>query len=279
VSGTKITCDLPLTGVPSGVYDLFVKQNGCIFDLPAALSVAAAQFVNGGFEEPAAALNCGPPPQIVGGMPTGWVADVGLFRDGNAPVPPTCPSPAGGNYGSMSSSATGTLRAWQTLKVQPGQSYTFSGYFSGSADCTILLLDGNAEGTVLNSTPVFTGGDGGAWKQGSVSANAVSEIMTVMWRIDNATPSTPGGHADGLEFKSNCHAIWADADSDGDVDMLDFAAWQRCVTNPSATASSGEAYCSCFDRVAPFNQIDDADFYSFQYCASGPGIAWTDCNP
>lgn len=278
VSSTKLTCDFDLTGVPGGRYDVFVKQGGCIETLPQAVTVVAAEFINGDFELPEAPQNCGPPyPQPVGGLPTGWSADIGLSRDGNAPVPPSCPSPAGGHYGSMSNADVGTMRAWQTVRVIPGQPYRFSGQFAGSADCVISLLNGDENGTVLQSTTVYTGGSG-SWVPGSVVATATSDIMTVMWEIRNATPSSPGGHADGLSFGTDCPLNWADADEDGDVDMDDFAAWQRCV---SITGSIPEdlPYCRCMDRAAPYGRIDLQDFPAFSQCVSGPGIPWTGCAP
>ncbi|MBI4579631.1 MAG: hypothetical protein HY718_08020, partial [Planctomycetes bacterium] len=220
--------------------------------------------------------NCGPPPAVIGGVPTGWSTDTNMSREGNAPLPPSCPSPAGGHYGTMSSGEGGTLRAWQTIQAQQGGSYTFSGYFAGSADCTIALLNGDENGTVLNSTAVFTGGDGGTWHQASVTATATSSVMTVMWRIDNATPEGPGGHADGLQLSSNCHTVWADADDDGDVDMIDFAEWQRCYS-PVVDLPAEPGYCACFDRAAPFGRIDDVDLTPFLNCVSGSAIPVASC--
>ena len=280
LSPNQITCSFDLTGAPSGKYVLRVKQGGCSATIPAdnpgAFLVVAAEFVNGGFEDPGADLNCGPPPVPTGGLPTGWNSDANLIRDGNAPVPPSCPSPADGHYGSMSR-AGGTLNAWQTVKVLPGQQYTFSGQFAGSADCIIRLLDGDELGMVLASSPVFTDGDGGAWQPASVAATALSEVMTVMWTIENTTAGAPGGHADGLTLTSSCHPIWADYDDDNDVDMDDFSMLQRCLT--TAGTEPIDPYCRCFDRAAPAGTIDDRDIPLFTLCASGPNIPWTTCAP
>jgi len=159
--------------------------------------------------------------------------------------------------------------------VVPGQPYTFSGGFGGAADCVISLLDGDEFGSVLQSQTVYTDGSGGAWLHGSVTAIAVSQVMTVVWEIQNASMGAPGGHADGLSFGSDCPLNWADTDGDGDVDMDDFAQWQRCVT------ISGEVpdECRCLDRVAPYGKIDLADFPAFAHCVSGPNIPWTGCEP
>ncbi len=275
VTPSQITCMFDLTGASSGRYDVIVKQGGCIASQPGvSVLVAAAAFVNGSFEEPTATLDCGPPPVIVGGIPTGWNSDAGLLRDGNAPLPPVCPSPAdGGHYGFMSSGSGGTLRAWQTVVVLPGGRYTFSGQFAGLGDCIIRLLDGDENGLPLASTTVFTSTDGGAWLPGSVSATATSNVMTVVWEIANAAP---GGMADGLTFASDCNPIWADADGDTDVDLDDFGVFQRCVSGSGGPIPSSPEYCVCFNRNGD-NAIDIVDFVQFQNCSSGSGVPAVSC--
>ncbi len=278
-SPTQITCDFDMTGVMVGRYDLFVKLGGCVSSLPAAVGVAARQFVNGGFEDPFAELDCGPPSTNVGGIPTGWIVDRLMNRDGNAPAPPSCPSPAGGHYGTMASTGGGTFRAWQTILVEPGRSYQFSGWFTGAADCTIRLLDGDETGTELASKVVYTNGNAAEWIQDSVSApGPASQMMTAVWEISNATEGSPGGHADGLSFGTTCNTIWADADDDLDVDMDDFGAFQLCYTGQSGPLPANVPYCQCFDRGGD-GAIGESDFVAFQKCVSGPSIPWTACEP
>lgn len=281
LSGTQISCKFDLTGAMSGKYALAVKQGGCWGILPSsspdAFRVVAAEFINGDFEDPEAPLNCGPPPVIVTGVPTGWNTDANLVRDGNAPVPPSCPSPANGHYASLASDQAGFLRAWQTIRVLPGQSYTFKGWFGGPSDAFIQLVDGFEDGNLIASTQAVAQGDGGAWREASVAGTAVSGVLTIIWQVE-PTIGNPGGHADGLQFSSNCHTIWADADDDGDVDMDDFADWQRCVSI-TGTGPNDPPYCRCYDRVAPYGQVDELDFPSFAHCVSGPSVPWTGCNP
>lgn len=67
---------------------------------------------------------------------------------------------------------------------------------------------------------------------------------------------------------SGCGPVFADSDKDGDVDMADFAALQRCI-NIGAAGLAPE--CGCFDR--PFDGVIGADdLTSFHNCASGAGV-------
>jgi hypothetical protein len=267
---------------------VFIKQGGCFDTLPRGFLVVAPEFVNGSFELPdVGPIDCGPPPVIVGGTPTGWNTDHedGLVRDHNAPPPTfTCPNPEdGGHFGSMSSGSGGLLRAWQTVAVIPG-TYKFSGWFGGNVtgggSVQIRLLDGDENGTDL-ATPVTVidsatvpGNDADAWIYGEISAIApASGIVTVMWQGDVDAPGCV--HADGLTFVSACNDPFADVhpapDGDGDVDQDDFAAWQLCYTGDTfAGTLPGE--CECFDRNGN-GKIETNDWIAFEACASGPAVA------
>ncbi len=74
---------------------------------------------------------------------------------------------------------------------------------------------------------------------------------------------------DGVGDACQCSPVWADADRDGDVDLLDFADWQTC---PPANPPMAER-CLCYDRDGN-HVLDVADFQAFLNCmnASGPGI-------
>ncbi len=72
-----------------------------------------------------------------------------------------------------------------------------------------------------------------------------------------------------------CRDPFADADGDGDVDQLDSAIVQVCVTGELTPAAAG---CICFDRPESGfphgdNDVDRNDLDAFEACASGPGIA------
>jgi hypothetical protein len=84
----------------------------------------------------------------------------------------------------------------------------------------------------------------------------LSQPITIKFKLYGAPP---------------CGPVWADSDGDLDVDMVDFAAFQRCLTTGGGAVSID---CSCFDH--PFNGVINADdLTSFHNCASGSGVAAT----
>jgi hypothetical protein len=71
-----------------------------------------------------------------------------------------------------------------------------------------------------------------------------------------------------------CVIPFPDADQDSDVDMADFAVFQRCYS-PTVEVTED---CRCFDRDGSGN-IDDVDFQAFAACAGGAGVAFDPANP
>lgn len=66
-----------------------------------------------------------------------------------------------------------------------------------------------------------------------------------------------------------CPKPFSDSDQDGDVDMIDFAAFQRCMTVGGAAITEG---CECFDYEGN-GTIDETDLiHGFITCGSGAGI-------
>lgn len=65
-----------------------------------------------------------------------------------------------------------------------------------------------------------------------------------------------------------CGDPYADFDKDGDVDSVDFAGLQRCITI-GAVAPSIDAACRCVDRDRD-DDVDESDVQSFIRCATGP---------
>jgi len=65
-----------------------------------------------------------------------------------------------------------------------------------------------------------------------------------------------------------CPDPFADTDTDGDVDQMDFAFLQRCLTSTDESVPAG---CECVDVLSD-GDISSADLAVFENCASGPGV-------
>lgn len=282
-SDSRLTCSFDLSGQLTGVRDVIVVKLGCVAVLPDAFVVLGPELVNGSFElpDPGVPVDCVSPDNVLRGGVEGWSVrlDVpgSLDRDHHVMRPETCPSPAGGHYGSLTIDRAGELLAYQTLRVQPTAGYTLSGVFAGGGvnAAEILLIDGTLEtGSDLARVDINSEvlGNNYDWRARSVSAYARSEVLTVVWRVNCDTGPAHALHADGLVLAMTsppCGRPFGDADGDGDVDQADFAALQRCYTYAGATAAP-EA-CRCFDRNGD-GEIDMADFVQFAQCAGGPNV-------
>ncbi|MBI4578490.1 MAG: hypothetical protein HY718_02240 [Planctomycetes bacterium] len=110
-------------------------------------------------------------------------------------------------------------------------------------------------------------------------ADHLSSTQTISFDWVSATPS--GAFAPGQELAclgrslvvGACPDPFADADRDGDVDPVDFAAWQRCLTGLTlpVTDFGPPVNCGCFDRNGD-GHVSAWDFADFEDCASGPGV-------
>lgn len=290
-SDTRLTCDFDLTGQLTGLRDLVVVKDGCVAQLPQAFLVVGPALVNGDFElpDPGTPADCTTPEHLLRGFVEGWSAQLdapgSLDRDHHVLRPATCPSPAGGHYGSLTIDRHGVLTAYQTIRVTPTGGYTFSGWFAGGGenDAVIRLIDGALEtGTELARASINSdvGSSQYDWRQLSVSAYAKSGIMTVAWQTTTDANMLHALHADGLSLAVTtppCGEPFADADGDTDVDQADFAVLQRCLTFGSPLAQPLSVQCRCFDRDDD-GDIDGSDVIRFVQCAGGPGLPPAGCD-
>jgi hypothetical protein len=103
---------------------------------------------------------------------------------------------------------------------------------------------------------------------GSACTNTTREACSGVWEglgTTCASISCPGGI---------CPNPFADADDDGDVDMADFAALQRCLTTGGGPVTPE---CKCFDRPESGlpggnGLVDGNDVVLFLACGSGAGV-------
>ena len=187
--------------------------------------------------------------------------------------------PDGDHYGSLHRGAGGTQQAWQTLAVNPGWTYKFSGQFAGGGanTVTLRLLDGDETGTVIAESEIYSSTatlppDVYPWMPGEVVGSAVSNTLTVMWEM--ASPDEfSASHADAMAFDvvQACSDPFADADVDGDVDQEDFAVFQLCYTGAGGPIPTDPTYCVCLNTNGD-SAIDAADLTAFEACSSGPEI-------
>jgi hypothetical protein len=91
----------------------------------------------------------------------------------------------------------------------------------------------------------------------------IKEIK-LLWRRSTASGAN-SYEFDNITLLASAPVLWADDDSDGDVDLGDFAAFQRCVGSaPAGTCAAKDANG---DGV-----IDGSDWQVFKDCMLGPGV-------
>jgi hypothetical protein len=154
----------------------------------------------------------------------------------------------------------------------------------GDADCTRILKvyvdeeqNPAAVLTIPQAQQINTSGiDGLGFGTGSTAGSI--DVAFDWVTMTNAGAFAPGEEeaviGRSLIVGRDCPHPYVDADGDGDVDMVDFAAMQRCLNGVTEPAMSLDAGCECFDNINPRAEIDEFDVNYFAKCASGPGVAW-----
>lgn len=114
----------------------------------------------------------------------------------------------------------------------------------------------------------------------TVTLDAAASIEGPRVYADAVRWTTPGITANllaaTLETGICCNRPWADADGDQDVDMTDFAVFQRCLTIGLPGILPG---CECMDADDD-GSIDSDDYDDFNACGLGPDVDFIhDLNP
>ena len=115
---------------------------------------------------------------------------------------------------------------------------------------------------------IWLGAIRGGWHGIKLDDNTVS-YETGRWWVD----------ADSAPYEA-CNDPVFDSEPDGDVDVEDFARFQRCITKGLTPPFSLSQECACFDLgddnhdgyLESDGDIDERDLAAFLECASGPGV-------
>lgn len=139
---------------------------------------------------------------------------------------------------------------------------TGTNFLAGSTTVTLTMAgqpDINATAVNVTSKEALTCTLG-------LPPSAVSGLRSVV--VASGCSITPGMLNNGFSLK-RCGDPRFDDDNDGDVDMLDFALFQRCITGGTGGPYSPE--CRCMNSNGD-TVIDTPDLMAFMECASGPSV-------
>jgi hypothetical protein len=112
----------------------------------------------------------------------------------------------------------------------------------------------------------------------TLSVSATSTDPNVCVYIEGNAPNDSASDqftyfgGSSVSVEDACGNPAQDYNGDNDVDVADFAQFQRCFSGPGVLYPTGATYeyCPCFD-VASDLDVDVADFSAFQLCFSAPG--------
>lgn len=174
------------------------------------------------------------------------------------------------------------LIGYGTTPIQPNTWYHFAMVYDGTD--IRWYLNGLLEGEILSPPLIAPGSANMAIGNDRTLGNGTRGFYGLLDKIvisDHVIAPTEF-MKDGFD---PCLGVWcnvpfADFDYDDDVDMMDFAALQRCISTGEATLSEG---CECFDRDGN-NEVDMDDVSAFVACGTGANVPWSleatpDCEP
>lgn len=167
------------------------------------------------------------------------------------------------------------------VAIDPGRAYIFNAWTRLETEAVAQNALQRRVGTdptcgtdpdapsVVWSTPLT---DEDAWQLQSVSATAEAPIVTVFVRAETLVQENVwlSMFVDDAGFEPVLTIVRPDFDQDGDVDLVDFGHFQRCLTGAGVAVLDPD----CFDCMLDEDADIDMDDYAIWYnCLSGPGIA------
>jgi hypothetical protein len=135
----------------------------------------------------------------------------------------------------------------------------------GTSICVFVMITGNNTDRFLSNQflPPLPNGGQGNFGNGP-GGNGVNLV-------------TAGYQCLSVPLGGDCNDPRFDADGDGDVDLNDFAEFERCYTGNggSPQAPLYPPSCECFDwgGLIKNGNINNEDFGAFQFCASRDQVA------
>ncbi len=173
----------------------------------------------------------------------------------------------------VSQPAVLTIFGVPTISTQP----LGAGYRAGDAIVPLTLVAASGVTTdpvlsyqwkrVFNGTTTPVGTDSPTLELGT--AKAADHGVQYLCEVTDWCGNTTTSDTITLNILPKlCNFPWADGDDDGDVDQVDFGAFQLCYTG--AEGGYDAEACGCFDRDRNGN-IDHGDLALFVACADGSG--------
>jgi hypothetical protein len=275
MNGSDLVATFDLTDAPEGYYDVQGTQaGGCSNPIKLLLSVRYKPGVNlltnsvfEGGRDPWTACQYKTAPEFGYSSHTG-VGYISAASNWGETVCTAEQTVAGLSAGPADLTLSLWAVVWDNSANDPGHESSVRGE---------IVVDGNpVAATTLDSIV----GPQSTWENLTVQwTGELTESSTVLVRLTLDGDGQGGSgwglvNVDDVELVKPappvilCNTPFADTDGDGDVDQVDFAAFQACYTGEGGTVASG---CGCFDRDH-VNGIDSADLTQFEQCATGPGI-------
>jgi hypothetical protein len=166
------------------------------------------------------------------------------------------------------------MRNLQTVLTSPPYNLDLTGWELTEARAI------SEDGTVICGLGLHTVSPGNTRWEGWVATIGRAGPVGACCRSDltcyeSTLPACQGTYHGGFTCANTvcCHTPFADSDGDGDVDQMDFGAFQLCYGLTDAQGNV-PTLCKCWDKNKD-NKVDATDFTEFDSCWTGPDVPYT----